>query len=140
MTCPQIHTFILYWYKTIILTTVIHQHGEIGFSPLFSQKQMYPSCILSNMQRVQDFLKHIIRETIYPKEILHGGAKYPRILYTGVPRMGDAIYSVTPEQLFVKSKEIQSIFQKALVSAALPSRRASSKSLEEMLWLRKFCG
>ena len=54
-------------------------------------KQLYPSIILRDMQGVQDFLKRPIRETVYSKEILHGDAKYPRILYAGVPRIGDAI-------------------------------------------------
>ena len=89
------------------MVTVIHQHGEISFlaprlSPWYvshlssPSKQLYPSCIFRDMQGIQDFLMRTIRATVYPKEILHGGAKYPRILYAGVPRIGDAIYSVTP--------------------------------------------
>ena len=54
------------------------------------------------MQGIQDFLKHPLRETIYPKEILHGRAKYPRILFAGIPRIGDAIYSVTPAKEIAK--------------------------------------
>ena len=40
-----------------------------------------------------------LKDTVFPKNILHGGAKYPRISCTGVPKRGDVIITVTPEQI-----------------------------------------
>ena len=45
---------------------------------------------------IQYFPRGTIRDTVFPKNILHGGAKYPRISCMGVPKRGDVIITVTP--------------------------------------------
>ena len=45
---------------------------------------------------IQYFPRGTIRDTVFPKNILHGGAKYPRISCIGVPKRGDVIITVTP--------------------------------------------
>ena len=44
---------------------------------------------------IQYFPRGTIRDTVFPKNILHGGAKYPRISCIGVPKRGDVIITVT---------------------------------------------
>ena len=45
---------------------------------------------------VQYFLRGAERETVYPKDMWHGGTNYPRISRTGVPKRGDVGITVTP--------------------------------------------
>jgi hypothetical protein len=48
---------------------------------------------------VQYFPRGTIGDTVNPKDIWNGGAKYPRISCTGVPKGGDVKITVTPEVL-----------------------------------------
>ena len=45
---------------------------------------------------VQYFLRGTVGDTINPKDMWHGGANYPRISCTGVPKRGDVRITVTP--------------------------------------------
>ena len=45
---------------------------------------------------VQYFLRGTVGDTVYPKDMWHGGANYPRISCTGVPKRGDIRITVTP--------------------------------------------
>ena len=47
---------------------------------------------------VQYFLRGTVGDTVYPKDMWHGGANYPRISCTGVPKRGDVRITVTPER------------------------------------------
>ena len=45
---------------------------------------------------VQNFLRGVFWGAIYPKDIWHGDATYPRIFCTGVPKIGGVKYPMTP--------------------------------------------
>ena len=45
---------------------------------------------------VQYFLRGTVGDTINSKDMWHGGANYPRISCTGVPKRGDVRITVTP--------------------------------------------
>ena len=46
--------------------------------------------------RVQNFLRGVFRDAVYPKDIWHGDATYPRIFCRGVPKIGGVEYPITP--------------------------------------------
>ena len=45
---------------------------------------------------VQNFLRGVFRDAVYPKDIWHGDATYPRIFCRGVPKIGGVEYPMTP--------------------------------------------
>ena len=53
---------------------------------------------------VQYFLRGTVGNTINPKDMWHGGANYPRISCTGVPKRGDVRITVTPAYIYMGFK------------------------------------
>ena len=45
---------------------------------------------------MQNFLRGVFRDAVYPKDIWHGDATYPRIFCEGVPKIGGIEYPMTP--------------------------------------------
>ena len=45
---------------------------------------------------MQNFLRGVFRDAVYPKDIWHGDAIYPRIFCRGVPKIGGVKYPMTP--------------------------------------------
>ena len=45
---------------------------------------------------MQNFLRGVFRDAVYPKDIWHGDATYPRIFCRGVPKIGGVKYPMTP--------------------------------------------
>ena len=68
----------------------------IGYLTFFVQLTFDPHRSALREKGVQYFLRGAERETVYPKDMWHGGTNYPRISRTGVPKRGDVGITVTP--------------------------------------------
>ena len=51
------------------------------------------ACVLLG---VQNFLRGVFRDAVYPKDIWHRDATYPRIFCRGVPKIRGVEYPMTP--------------------------------------------
>ena len=58
---------------------------------------------------VQYFPRGTVEDTVNPKDIWHGGAKYPRISCTGVPKTGDVRITVTPVRYRLLASDMQNM-------------------------------
>ena len=54
----------------------------------------------------QNFLRGVFRDAIYPKDIWHGDAMYPRIFCRGVPKIGGVEYLMSPVTGYLAYQEI----------------------------------
>ena len=58
---------------------------------------------------VQNFLRGVFRDAVYPEDIWHGDATYPRIFCRGVPKIGGVEYPMTPGGREKKKKNLNII-------------------------------
>ena len=63
---------------------------------------------------VQYFLRGTVGDTINPKDVWHGGANYPRISCTGVPKRGDVRITVTPGRYLNETSNSRSKYSDVL--------------------------
>ena len=70
----------------------------IGYLTFFVQLTFDPHRSALHEKGVQYLLRGAERETVFPRDMWHGGTIYPRISHMGVPKRGDVGIIVTPDQ------------------------------------------